>query len=85
MQKIITWTKKSSKRRQEWGKTSIESGMRDRKSKTFIKTRFAIKVILFEEALEFKQTIVLLWEAKDVDFTSKSPKGPRVGHCRSCP
>jgi hypothetical protein len=51
--------KKSSKRRQKWGKTLIKSGMQDQKLKTFIKTRFAIKVMLFEEALEFKQTILL--------------------------
>jgi hypothetical protein len=52
LQKSITWTKKSSKGRQEWEKACIECGLLPQKCKTPIKTRFASKVIMFEETLE---------------------------------
>jgi hypothetical protein len=39
-----------------------------------VKTIFAIKIIMFEEILEFKQvTIVVLWEKKGFNFIAKSP------------
>ncbi len=53
LQKSITWTKKFNKGRQEWEKACIECGSLLQKLKTPIKTRFASKVIMFEETLEF--------------------------------
>jgi hypothetical protein len=34
------------------------------KHKTFIKTKFALKVIMFEKTLEFKQTIITSYKRK---------------------
>jgi hypothetical protein len=61
-------------------KACIECGMPLWKLKTPIKTRFASKVIMFEETLEFKQVI---WKAKDYHFTTKSSKSSNVDHCRN--
>jgi hypothetical protein len=47
LQKMIIWTKKSSKGRQEWDKVYIEIGLLTRKLKTLMKTHFTSKVILF--------------------------------------
>jgi len=58
LQKTITWTKKSGKGQHEWHKTCLHSGVLPRKLKTQIKIMFASKVILFQETLEFKHTIV---------------------------
>jgi len=58
LQKIITWTKKFSRSRQEWEKVCIECGLLPQKMKTLIKTRFTSKVIMFEKTLEFKQVII---------------------------
>jgi len=58
LQKTITWTKKSGKGRQEWEWACFESGMRHRKLKTHVKTKFANKVIMFEKTFEFKNAII---------------------------
>jgi hypothetical protein len=58
LQKTIAWTKKSGKGQHEWHKTCLHSGVPPRKLKTQIKTMFASKVILFQETLKFKHTIV---------------------------
>ncbi len=59
LHKTIAWTKKSRKRRQEWERACMDSGLWPRKLKTPIKTRFVSKVIVFEETLEFKAAILL--------------------------
>jgi DNA-binding PucR family transcriptional regulator len=61
LQKTITWTKKSSKGRQEWHKTRLDVGVPPQKLKTHVKTRFASKIILFQETLEFKHVIALCY------------------------
>ncbi len=58
LQNKITWTTKFGKRRHEWEKSCIEYEMPLRKLKTLLKTRFAYKVIMFKETLEFKETII---------------------------
>jgi hypothetical protein len=39
----------------------MDSGLRPRKLKTLLKTRFPNKVIMFEKTLEFKSTILLCY------------------------
>jgi hypothetical protein len=56
--KKITWTKKFGKGRQEWEKVYVESGLLPHKLKTRVKTRFASKIIMFEECIELKKTII---------------------------
>jgi len=61
LQKIISRIKKSGKGKQKWEKACIESGMWHQKLKTPVKTKFASKVIMLEETLEFKQAILLCY------------------------
>jgi hypothetical protein len=61
VEKMLTWTKKLGKGRQKWEKACVESGLWPRKLQTPMKMRFANKVIMFEEALEFKKTIILCY------------------------
>jgi len=58
LQNRITWTKKIGKGRHKWEKSCIECEMPLGKLKTPVKTKFASKVIMFEETLEFKETII---------------------------
>jgi hypothetical protein len=45
------------------------------KSKTFVKTRFAFKVIMFEKTLEFQQAIITCYERqKTIALQQKVPK-----------
>jgi hypothetical protein len=44
----ITWIKKSQNGKQEWEKACVESRLSPRKLKTFVKTRFVSKIIMFE-------------------------------------
>jgi hypothetical protein len=64
LQKTITWTKKFEKGRQKQEKTCVESGLLPCKLKTPIKTTFASKIIMFEECIEFKKTIILCYGRK---------------------
>jgi hypothetical protein len=66
LQKTITWTKKFSEGRQEWEKACIECGLPPQKLKTLVKTKFASKVIMFKETLEFKQTIIIYCERQKI-------------------
>jgi hypothetical protein len=56
---MLTWTKNSSKGRQEWEKACVESGLWPHQLQTPMKTRFASKVIMFEKTLKFKHNFVL--------------------------
>lgn len=49
LSKTITWTKKSKKGRQKWGRVCIDVDVPSRTLKTLVKTRFASKVVLFQE------------------------------------
>jgi len=60
LQKTITWTKKFGKGKQEWEKAYVESGLLLHKLKSPIKTRFASKIIMFEECIEFEKTIIFV-------------------------
>jgi hypothetical protein len=59
--KIIVWTKKIEKERQEWEKACVESRLLPHKLKTPIKTRFTSKIIVFEKCLELKKTILFCY------------------------
>ncbi len=55
-----------------------EVGVRNNiESWKFPKTRFANKVMMFEKMLEFKQ-VLLLWEAKFINYAVISLEGPNV-------
>ncbi len=60
LQKKITWTKHLNKGKEEWEMACVERGLRFWKLKTLVKTRFASKVIMFEEVLEFKKTFFVI-------------------------
>jgi hypothetical protein len=45
----------------EWEKVCVESGLPPQKLKKPIKTRFASKVIMFEECFKFKKTIFVCY------------------------
>jgi len=62
--KLLHRLKKYGKGKQEWEKACIECGLSPQKLKTPIKTRFASKVIVFEETLEFKQAIITCYKRK---------------------
>jgi hypothetical protein len=47
LQKMITWTNKYGKMKQEWGKTCINMWDATLKIKNPIKTKFSSKVIMF--------------------------------------
>jgi hypothetical protein len=57
---------KFGKCRQEWEKACIECGLLLQKLKTPIKTRFASKVIVFEETLEFKEAIITCYKRQKI-------------------
>jgi len=59
---LLHGQKQYGKGRQEWEKACIECGLSPQKLKTPIKTRFASKVIMFEETLEFKQAIITCYK-----------------------
>jgi len=51
---LVIWTKKYEKGREEWEQPRFENGMQHQKLKTLVKTKFASKVVMFKETLEFK-------------------------------
>ena len=63
LQLCITWTKKSGKGGAEWKKACIKAGLLARKFRTPVKTRFASKVILFQETLEYADAINICYAA----------------------
>ncbi len=71
LQKIITWTQKSGKGLQEWVKTCKDVVLWPQKLKTLVKTKFASKVILFKQCLEFKDTINLYYSQQAITLQSK--------------
>jgi len=61
LQKTITWTKKSNKERHQWELACVERGLRFWKLKTPMNTRFASKVTMVKEVLEFKKALLLCY------------------------
>jgi hypothetical protein len=61
LQKTIAWTKKSNKGWSEWKRACLDVGLCHPKLKTLVKTRFASKVILFQETLEYRDAINLCY------------------------
>ncbi len=61
LQKTITWTKKFGKWKQEWEWACFENAMGYGKLKAFVKTKFASKVITFQETLKFKNAIIFYY------------------------
>ena len=59
LQRTIMWTKKSRKSNTEWIKACEEVGLPNRRLKTLVKTRFASKVVLFQETVEYASAINL--------------------------
>ena len=75
LQKTITWTKKSGKGRHEWEKACIEAGLPSRRLKTPVKTRFASKVTLFQETLEYASAINICYQRQSLQLQARVPSG----------
>jgi hypothetical protein len=73
LQKIITWTKKSGKGKQEWFKFIKIPSITLENKKTLVKTQFDSKVILFKETLEFKDAINLCYSKQTIALQNKIP------------
>ncbi len=66
LQKIITWIKKFGKGNSDWQKACVNVGLSHWKLKTFVKTRFTSKVILFRETLEYWDAINLCYGKQEM-------------------
>lgn len=53
LQKTITWTKNSGKGHIESEKVCVDVGLSPRKLKTLVKTKFASKVVLFQDTFAY--------------------------------
>jgi hypothetical protein len=65
LQNTITWIKKFSKRCNKWHRACLDDGLAHQKLKTLVKIRFASKVILFQETLEYYNAINLCYERQE--------------------
>jgi hypothetical protein len=61
LKKTISWTTRSDNRRHEWLKACVDVGLQPRKLRTLIKGRFASKVILLQEALDYQHAFALCY------------------------
>ena len=75
LQSCITWTKKLGKGRQEWDKACIDAGLPTRKLKTHVKTRFAPKVVLFQETQEYADAISIFYMRQSLKLQARVPSG----------
>ena len=75
LQSCITWMKKSGKGRQEWDKACIDAGLPTRKLKTPVKTRFASKVVLFQETQEYADAISICYRRQSLKLQARVPSG----------
>ncbi len=66
LQKIIMQTKNFSKGHNEWKWACIDARFNHQKQKTLVKTRFASKVILFQETLEYRNAINLCYGKQEI-------------------
>jgi hypothetical protein len=69
--------KQIKERKQEWENVCIESGKPHWKLKILVKTKYSNKVIMFEEMLEFKQTILLCCEKQRTLSLHKKSQRPK--------
>jgi len=79
LQKTITWTKNSAKRKQEWERACLDNGLWLHKLKNPIKIKFVSKVIMFEKTLEFKATILLCYGKQKTLVCSNKSQRPKCG------
>ena len=75
LQSCITWTKKSGKGCQEWDRACIDAGLPTRKLKTPVKTRFASKVVLFQETQEYADAISICYRRQSLKLQARVPSG----------
>ena len=75
IQACITWPKKSGKGRQEWAKACMDSSFRPQKLNTPVKTRFASKVLMFQQALQFRSAMSLCYNRQSVTLQNRVPLG----------
>ena len=75
LQSCITWTKKSGKGCQEWDRACIDAGLPTRKLKTPVKTRFASKVVLFQETQEYADAISICYRRQSLKLQARAPSG----------
>jgi hypothetical protein len=65
--------KKSSKGRQEWEVACHEVGLPPQKLKTLVKTRFASKIVLYQEMLEYNCAITLCYHRQSLHLQVQVP------------
>jgi hypothetical protein len=83
LQKTITWTKKSMKGMQEWGKNGIECVMSTWKFETHVKIIFALKVsynLKRPQKLNTPSSFVM--EGKRLSLYNKKFEASSVSYCR---
>lgn len=73
LQKSITWIQHSRKGRQEWAKTCAEKQLSQRTLKPPVKTRFASRVLFFQEALDYSEAITTFWSNQNADMQLPIP------------
>jgi hypothetical protein len=73
LQFCITWTKKLGKGRDEWEKTCIDVGLPTRMLKMPVKTRFAFKVVLFQETQEYADAINICYRRQSQKLQAHVP------------
>ena len=59
----------------EWNKACMDSSLRPRKLNTPVKTRFASKVLMFQQALQFRATISLCYSRQTMALQNRVPLG----------
>jgi hypothetical protein len=61
LQNTITWIKKFGKGKQEWKYSCIIVGLPPRMLKTFVKTRFASRITLFQKTPDYQDAISICY------------------------
>ncbi len=79
LQKIITWTKKYGKGRQEWEQACCDNGMRHQKLKIPMKIRFASKVICLKNVYNLKTPLFFVMKGRKLWLCNKDCKKPKCG------
>jgi hypothetical protein len=83
LQKTITWTKKSMKGRQEWGKDCIECVMSTWKFETHVKIIFALKVSYnLKRPWNSSTPSSFVMEGKRLSLYNKKFEASSVSYCR---
>jgi hypothetical protein len=83
LQKTITWTKKSMKGRQEWGKDCIECVMSTWKFEIHVKIIFALKVSYnLKSPWNSNTPSLFVMEGKRLSLYNKKFEVSNVSYCR---